>query len=195
MNQFEVFSPEHASLCTCVKYFSSQTISYFLFFFLEILASWVHYLFQECPQIYTANGRWDMQRGIRILPEFGSSPAVTEMNLRIENKDFDLDEDGALTAINRFYDNIAESLKISNMPEMIPHQHIVKQDSRIVATDQSIARIPIFSKEVSQPGLGIAELEFESFWAFVSFSLSFFIYFFFSIFLGHIFRALISASL
>lgn len=90
-----------------------------------------------------------MQRGIRILPEFGSSPAVTEMNLRIENKDFDLDEDGALTAINRFYDNIAESLKISNMPEMIPHQHIVKQESRIVATDQSIARIPIFSKDIS----------------------------------------------
>lgn len=91
-----------------------------------------------------------MQRGLRILPEFGSSSAITEMNLRIENKDFDLDEVGALMAINKYYNDIAETVKISDMPNMIPREHIVKQASRIVATDQSIARIPIFSSIITE---------------------------------------------
>jgi hypothetical protein len=86
-----------------------------------------------------------MQRGLRILPEFGSSLAILNMNLRIENKDFDLDEFGALHAINSFYNKIAEAQKVSDMPNMIPDQHMVKQTSRLIATDQSIARIPIFS--------------------------------------------------
>ena len=90
-----------------------------------------------------------MQRGLRILPEFGSSLPVTGMNLRIENKDFDLDEMLMLDAINRYYNNIAEELKVSHMPNMIPMEHIVQQQSRIVVTDQSVARIPIFSRDVN----------------------------------------------
>jgi len=91
-----------------------------------------------------------MQRGLRIHSEFGSSPAIQEMNLRVENKDFDLDEVGALMSINNYYNDIADSLKISDMPNLIPKQHIVKQTSRIVATDQSVARIPVFSSIITE---------------------------------------------
>lgn len=91
-----------------------------------------------------------MQRGLRILPEFGSAPAIQDMNLRIENKDFDLDEVGALVSINNYYNEIAENLKISDMSDLIPRQHIVKQTSRIIATDQSVARIPVFSSIISE---------------------------------------------
>ena len=40
-------------------------------------------------------------------------------------------------------------MKIADMPNMVPDENVVSATSRIVSSDQSIARIPIFSNNLS----------------------------------------------
>lgn len=38
-------------------------------------------------------------------------------------------------------------MNVQEMPNMVPDEHVVNQFSRIISSDQSIARIPIFTNE------------------------------------------------
>ena len=38
-------------------------------------------------------------------------------------------------------------MMVTDMPNMVPDEHVVNQLSRIISSDQSIARIPIFTKD------------------------------------------------
>ncbi|CAG5111465.1 Oidioi.mRNA.OKI2018_I69.chr2.g5772.t1.cds [Oikopleura dioica] len=101
------------------------------------------------PDVYSANGRWDLQRGYRILPNFAASPKIVDMNILIINRNFDLDEGYAIQGINHFYNAITDKLDLRHIPDMVPTEHVVKRTSRMVVTDQSIVRLPIFSSSIS----------------------------------------------
>ena len=51
--------------------------------------------------------------------------------------------------IFQFFNIEAERMKIADMPNMVPDENVVSATSRIVSSDQSIARIPIFSNNLS----------------------------------------------
>ena len=54
-----------------------------------------------------------------------------------------------LIGIFKFFNVEAERMKIADMPNMVPDENVVSATSRIVSSDQSIARIPIFSNNLS----------------------------------------------
>ena len=122
------------------------------------------FLSQGIPQLYSSLGRLDLQTGLRILTSFASSSEILGLNLRVENRNFDLDWIGALNRINKvilndlnrklklgqFYNDEADRLNVQEMPNMVPDEHVVNQMSRIISSDQSIARIPIFTTESPQ---------------------------------------------
>ena len=57
--------------------------------------------FKGIPQLYSSLGRLDLQTGLRILTSYASSSEILGLNLRVENKNFDMDWIGALDRINK----------------------------------------------------------------------------------------------
>ena len=77
--------------------------------------------------MYSADGRWDLQRGYRILSNFAANPKIVDMNILIINRNFDLDEGYAIQGINHFYNAITKKLDLRQMPDMVPTEHVVQR--------------------------------------------------------------------